>query len=66
MRHFDVQLIGGIVLHSGKISEMKPVKARPCGHAGGASECAGRQGRARGDVNDYLARRDSEWMGLLY
>ena len=45
---------------------MKPVKARPCGHAGGASECAGRQGRARGDVNDYLARRDSEWMGLLY
>ncbi|MBP7585682.1 MAG: preprotein translocase subunit SecA [Spirochaetes bacterium] len=67
MRHFDVQMMGGIVLHQGKISEMKtgegktlvatlPVylNALPC------------QGVHVVTVNDYLARRDSEWMGRIY
>ena len=44
MRHLDVQLIGGVVLHSGKIAEM-----RTGGHVAGVSECPLRQGRARGD-----------------
>ena len=67
MRHFDVQLIGGMVLHSGKISEMKTgegktlVATLPCylnalvGH-----------GVHVVTVNDYLAKRDAEWMGKIY
>ncbi|HET9599797.1 MAG TPA: preprotein translocase subunit SecA [Anaeromyxobacteraceae bacterium] len=67
MRHFDVQLIGGAVLHSGKISEMKTgegktlVATLPCV----LNALAGR-GVHVVTVNDYLARRDSEWMGRLY
>ena len=67
MRHFDVQLIGGIVLHQGKIAEMKTgegktlVATLPCylnaltGH-----------GVHVITVNDYLAKRDAEWMGKIY
>src|SRR5579864_975513 len=67
MRHFDVQLIGGMVLHSGRISEMKTgegktlVATLPCylnalvGH-----------GVHVVTVNDYLAKRDAEWMGKIY
>ena len=67
MRHFDVQLIGGAVLHSGKIAEMKTgegktlVATLPCV----LNALAGR-GVHVVTVNDYLARRDAEWMGRLY
>jgi preprotein translocase subunit SecA len=67
MRHFDVQLIGGIVLHSGKISEMKTgegktlVATLPCY----LNALAGR-GVHVVTVNDYLAKRDAEWMGKIY
>jgi preprotein translocase subunit SecA len=67
MRHFDVQLIGGIVLHRGKIAEMKTgegktlVATLPCYLNG-----IGGQGVHVVTVNDYLARRDSEWMGRLH
>ena len=67
MRHFDVQLIGGIVLHRGKIAEMKTgegktlVATLPCY----LNALAGK-GVHVVTVNDYLARRDSEWMGRLY
>ena len=67
MRHFDVQLIGGIVLHQGKISEMKTGEGKTLvatlpvylnALAGSGVHVV--------TVNDYLAKRDSEWMGKLY
>jgi preprotein translocase subunit SecA len=67
MRHFDVQLIGGMVLHHGKIAEMKTgegktlVATLPCY----LNALAGK-GVHVVTVNDYLAKRDSEWMGRLY
>ena len=67
MRHFDVQLIGGMVLHSGKISEMKTgegktlVATLPCY----LNALAG-HGVHVVTVNDYLAKRDAEWMGKIY
>jgi preprotein translocase subunit SecA len=67
MRHFDVQLIGGIVLHRGKIAEMKTgegktlVATLPC-----YLNALGGQGVHVVTVNDYLAKRDSEWMGRLH
>src|SRR5215831_3110556 len=67
MRHFDVQLIGGIELHHGKIAEMKTgegktlVATAPCY----LNALAG-QGVHVVTVNDYLAHRDSEWMGQIY
>ena len=67
MRHFDVQLIGGIVLHSGKIAEMKTgegktlVATLPCY----LNALAG-HGVHVVTVNDYLAKRDAEWMGKIY
>src|SRR3982750_2657654 len=66
-RHFDVQLIGGVVLHEGKIAEMKtgegktPVAPLPVY----LNAVAGR-GVHVVTVNDYLARRDAEWMGQIY
>src|SRR5713226_4142275 len=67
MRHFDVQLIGGIVLHEGKSSEMKTGggKARGATLPAVLSALAGR-GVHIVTVNDYLARRDAEWMSPLY
>jgi preprotein translocase subunit SecA len=67
MRHFDVQLIGGIVLHSGKISEMKTGEGKTlvATLAVYLNALAGK-GVHVVTVNDYLARRDSEWMGRLY
>jgi len=67
MRHFDVQLIGGIVLHRGKISEMKTGEGKTLAatlpvYLNGLSGA----GVHVVTVNDYLARRDSEWMGRLY
>ncbi len=67
MRHFDVQLVGGMVLHQGKISEMKTgegktlVATLPCY----LNALAG-HGVHVVTVNDYLAKRDAEWMGKIY
>jgi preprotein translocase subunit SecA len=67
MRHFDVQLIGGLVLHEGKIAEMKTGEGKTLvatlpaylnSLSGGGVHIV--------TVNDYLARRDAEWMGPLY
>src|SRR4051795_12253082 len=67
MRHFDVQLIGGMVLHRGKIAEMKTGEGKtllaPLPAYLNALEGKGVHVVT---VNDYLARRDSEWMGRLY
>ncbi|MGB9029839.1 MAG: preprotein translocase subunit SecA [Acidobacteriaceae bacterium] len=67
MRHFDVQLVGGVVLHQGKIAEMKTgegktlVATLPCY----LNALAG-HGVHVVTVNDYLAKRDAEWMGKIY
>ncbi len=67
MRHFDVQLIGGMVLHKGKIAEMKTgegktlVATLPC-----YLNALEGKGVHVVTVNDYLAKRDSEWMGRVY
>ena len=67
MRHFDVQLIGGVVLHRGKIAEMKTGEGKTLVATLPAylNALAGK-GVHVVTVNDYLARRDSEWMGRLY
>ncbi|MBI3662261.1 MAG: preprotein translocase subunit SecA [Acidobacteria bacterium] len=67
MRHFDVQLIGGIVLHEGKIAEMKTGEGKTLVATLPAvlNALAGK-GVHIVTVNDYLARRDAEWMGPLY
>ena len=67
MRHFDVQMIGGIVLHRGKIAEMKTGEGKTL-----VATLPVYLNALLGEgvhvitVNDYLARRDSEWMGRLY
>ncbi len=67
MRHFDVQLIGGMVLHRGSIAEMRTGEGKtlvatvPC-----YLNALEGKGVHVVTVNDYLARRDSEWMGKLY
>ena len=67
MRHFDVQLIGGAVLHRGKIAEMKTGEGKTLVATLPAYlNALGGQGVHVVTVNDYLARRDSEWMGRLY
>jgi preprotein translocase subunit SecA len=67
MRHFDVQLIGGIVLHEGKISEMKTGEGKTLVATLPAylNALTGK-GVHIVTVNDYLARRDAEWMGPIY
>ncbi len=67
MRHFDVQLIGGIVLHEGKIAEMKTGEGKTLAATLPAylNAISGR-GVHIITVNDYLARRDTEWMGHIY
>src|SRR5579862_3754424 len=67
MRHFDVQLIGGIMLHRGKISEMKTGEGKTLvATLPTYLNALEGQGVHVITVNDYLARRDSEWMGRLY
>src|SRR5258706_3280096 len=67
MRHFDVQLVGGMVLHSGKIAEMKTGEGKPLVETLPAYlNAVEAKGVHVVTVNDYLARRDSEWMGRLY
>ncbi|MDR2672913.1 MAG: preprotein translocase subunit SecA [Coriobacteriales bacterium] len=67
MRHFDVQLIGGMALHAGQIAEMKTGEGKTL-----VSTLAGYLNAIAGTgvhivtVNDYLAKRDSEWMGRIY
>src|SRR6185436_11730880 len=67
MRHYDVQLIGGMVLHNGCIAEMKTgegktlVATLPC-----YLNALDGKGVHVVTVNDYLAKRDAEWMGKLY
>ncbi len=67
MRHFDVQLVGGMVLHHGQISEMKTGEGKTL-----VATLAAYLNALSGNgvhvvtVNDYLARRDSEWMGRIY
>src|SRR5215207_9118446 len=67
MRHFDVQLIGGMVLHNGKIAEMRTGEGKTL-----VSTLPGYLNALSGNgvhvvtVNDYLAKRDSEWMGGIY
>ncbi len=67
MRHFDVQLIGGMVLHEGKIAEMRTGEGKTlvATLAAYLNALSGR-GVHVVTVNDYLARRDAEWMGKLY
>src|SRR5688572_30144518 len=67
MRHFDVQLIGGMVLHGGRIAEMKTGEGKTLVATLPAylNALAGK-GVHVVTVNDYLARRDSEWMGKIY
>ena len=67
MRHFDVQLIGGIVLHEGQIAEMKTGEGKTL-VATLHSYLNALTGRGVHvvTVNDYLARRDAEWMGQVH
>jgi len=67
MRHFDVQLIGGMVLHQGKISEMRTGEGKTLMSTLPVylNAIAGK-GVHVVTVNDYLAKRDAEWMGKLY
>jgi preprotein translocase subunit SecA len=67
MRHFDVQLIGGAVLHQGKIAEMRTGEGKTlvAPLAAILNSMAGR-GVHVVTVNDYLARRDPQWMGPIY
>ncbi|MGA1994333.1 MAG: DEAD/DEAH box helicase, partial [Bryobacteraceae bacterium] len=67
MRHFDVQLMGGMVLHKGRIAEMKTGEGKTLVATlpSYLNALAGK-GVHLVTVNDYLAKRDSEWMGRLY
>jgi len=67
MRHFDAQLIGGIVLHQGKIAEMKTGEGKTLAATLPAYlNALSGKGVHIITVNDYLARRDTEWMGNIY
>ena len=67
MRHFDVQLMGGMCLHEGKIAEMKTGEGKTLvATLPVYLNALGGKGVHMVTVNDYLARRDSEWMGQLY
>ncbi|MBN2160265.1 MAG: preprotein translocase subunit SecA [Spirochaetes bacterium] len=67
MRHFDVQLMGGIVLHQGRITEMKTGEGKTLvATLPVYLNALGGNGVHVVTVNDYLARRDAEWMGTIY
>ena len=66
-RHYDVQLIGGVVLHQGKIAEMKTGEGKTlCSTLAVYLNALSGRGVHVVTVNDYLARRDAEWMGAIY
>ena len=66
-RHYDVQLVGGVMLHKGKIAEMKTGEGKTL-----VSTLPAYLNSLNGEgvhvvtVNDYLAKRDSQWMGKIY
>src|ERR687893_565997 len=67
MRHFDVQMIGGMVLHAGSIAEMKTGEGKPLtATAGVVLNALSGEGVHLVTVNDYLARRDADWMRPIY
>jgi preprotein translocase subunit SecA len=67
MRHFDVQLIGGAVLHQGKIAEMRTGEGKTLvAPLAAILNALGGRGVHVVTVNDYLARRDPQWMGPIY
>ncbi len=67
MRHFDVQMIGGIVLHRGEIAEMRTGEGKTLvATLATYLNAIERKGVHVVTVNDYLARRDAEWMGQIY
>ena len=67
MRHFDVQLIGGMVLHRGRIAEMATGEGKTLvGTLAVYLNALSGRGVHVVTVNDYLAQRDAEWMGQLY
>ncbi|HJY28736.1 MAG TPA: hypothetical protein VJ306_11960, partial [Pyrinomonadaceae bacterium] len=68
MRHFDVQLIGGLVLHQGKIAEMRTGEGKTLVATlpSYLNALTGRGGVHVVTVNDYLASRDAEWMGQIH
>src|SRR5512133_2236708 len=68
MRHFDVQMIGGIVLHQGKIAEMRTGEGKTLVATlpSYLNALTGRGGVHVVTVNDYLASRDAEWMGQIH
>ena len=67
MKHFPVQIIGGIILHQGRIAEMKTGEGKTLVATLPAYlNALSGKGVHIVTVNDYLARRDSEWMGKLY
>ena len=67
MRHFDVQMIGGVTLHEGRIAEMRTGEGKTLMSTLAAYlNAIPGQGMHVVTVNDYLARRDAEWMGKLY
>ena len=67
MRHFDMQLVGGIALHNGKISEMRTGEGKTLVATLPAYlNSLGGEGVHIVTVNDYLAQRDAEWMGKIY
>ncbi|HKM43655.1 MAG TPA: preprotein translocase subunit SecA [Limnochordia bacterium] len=67
MRHFDVQLVGGIILHQGRIAEMKTGEGKTLTATLPVYlNALTNQGVHVVTVNDYLARRDAEWMGQVY
>ncbi|MBC8131606.1 MAG: preprotein translocase subunit SecA, partial [Deltaproteobacteria bacterium] len=67
MRHFDVQLMGGMILHGGGIAEMKTGEGKTLvATLPVYLNALGGKGVHVVTVNDYLARRDSEWMGRIY
>ena len=67
MRHFDVQLIGGMTLHNGKIAEMRTGEGKTLmATLPVYLNALSGKGVHVVTVNDYLARRDAEWMGRLY
>ena len=67
LRFFDVQLIGGLVLHEGKIAEMKTGEGKTLvATSAAAANAMTDEGVHVVTVNDYLARRDAQWMGALY
>ena len=67
MRHFDVQLLGGIALHNGKIAEMRTGEGKTLvSTLPGYLNALGGKGVHIVTVNDYLASRDADWMGRIY